>query len=179
MNSRPLTYIQTDGEGLEALTPNHFLLGSSSGVKPIGIMTDDPGVLKHDWKRQQLVMSIFWKRWTNEYLPEISRRTKWYDKVDPLKVGDVVAVINSDVPYSWQLGKVEHVIRSKDGNVRQADVRTSNGILRRPASKLAILINEQIELRECSISSASGSVMNAEEGRVSGLAVPSYKNNLV
>ncbi|XP_050072670.1 uncharacterized protein LOC126560760 [Anopheles maculipalpis] len=33
INSRPLTYVPLDPENREAITPNHFLLGSSSGVK--------------------------------------------------------------------------------------------------------------------------------------------------
>lgn len=41
INSRSLTYVRTE-LGTEALTPNHFLLGSSSGMKPLGILTDDP-----------------------------------------------------------------------------------------------------------------------------------------
>ncbi|XP_075157948.1 uncharacterized protein LOC142231216 [Haematobia irritans] len=37
INSRPLVYIPIDDETSEALTPNHFLLGSSSGMKPMSI----------------------------------------------------------------------------------------------------------------------------------------------
>lgn len=142
INSRPLTYVQTDENSHEALTPNHFLLGHSSGVKPIGNMTDDPEILKKEWKRQQLLLQHFWQRWTNEYLPEIARRTKWFDQAKQLQIGDVVAVVNSTIPYSWQLGRVIEITQSKDGNVRQARIQTSTGILRRPASKLAVLERE-------------------------------------
>ncbi|XP_067625797.1 uncharacterized protein [Eurosta solidaginis] len=33
LNSRPLTYLPLDAPQMEALTPNHFLLGSSSGIR--------------------------------------------------------------------------------------------------------------------------------------------------
>lgn len=156
INSRPLTYVQTDESVQEALTPNHFLLGHSSGVKPIGNMTDDPEILKKEWKRQQLLVQHFWTRWTNEYLPEISRRTKWYDTAKPLKNGDVVAVMTASIPNSWQLGRVIEITKSKDGNVRQAVIQTSTGVLRRPASKLAVLEREEIQKDE--VLSAGGSV---------------------
>lgn len=160
VNSRPLTYVSTDEGSHEALTPNHFLLGQSGLVKPFGNFCDDPEVLKKEWKRQQVITQVFWQRWTNEYLPEISKRTKWYDSVEPLRVGDVVAVVNSSIPNSWQLGRIVDVVKSKDGSVRQAEVKTNSGILRRPSSKLAVLVRE--ELRD-SISSAVGSVMDRDK----------------
>jgi transposase InsO family protein len=50
INSRPLTYVETEMNTLEALTPNHFLMGSSSGTKPFGNFTDDVHVLRTEWK---------------------------------------------------------------------------------------------------------------------------------
>lgn len=140
INSRPLTYVSSDTDQLEALTPHHFLLGCSSGIKPWGKFTDDTNYLRSEWKQQQYVSQIFWQRWTLEYLPEISHRTKWYDKVKPLEIGDVVAVVENNIPNSWQLGRISDVTRSSDGNVRQATVHTSSGYLKRPGCKLAVLI---------------------------------------
>lgn len=174
VNARPLTYVDTDGNKLEALTPNHLLLGSSSGYKTIGNINDDPEILvKTEWKRQQVVVNIFWKRWTKEYLPEISKRTKWYDPVEPLKVNDVVAITNAGIPNSWTLGRIQSVVTSKDGAVRQAEVRTANGVVKRPASKLAILLREPV-------SSAGGGVMevSADRKNVLGNAVSEKKSKI-
>ncbi|XP_030387814.1 uncharacterized protein LOC115634490 [Scaptodrosophila lebanonensis] len=44
VHSRPLTYIPVDDENEEALTPNHFLLGSSNGQKP-EVQTQPEGIL--------------------------------------------------------------------------------------------------------------------------------------
>lgn len=46
VNSRPLTFVPIDTEADEALTPNHFLLGTSSGIKDPGPYTDDVLILK-------------------------------------------------------------------------------------------------------------------------------------
>lgn len=36
VNMRPITHVSVDPDSPEALTPNHFLLGSSNGSRPIG-----------------------------------------------------------------------------------------------------------------------------------------------
>ncbi|XP_053692417.1 uncharacterized protein LOC128740870 [Sabethes cyaneus] len=50
INSRPLTYVPLETADKESLTPNHFLLGSSSGVKqPPAAPVDHRAVLRSSW----------------------------------------------------------------------------------------------------------------------------------
>lgn len=48
INTRPLTYLPLDSDQDEALTPNHFILGSSSGIKPISEFSDENAVLRRN-----------------------------------------------------------------------------------------------------------------------------------
>ena len=139
VNTRPLTYIPTD-ENEEALTPNHFLLGASSGIKPNCTKTYDAKSLKQNWKTIQIYADKFWRRWIREYLPTLTRRTKWFETVMPIKIGDIVMIVDPNTPRNtWLKGKVLEVKTSRSGKVRQATVLTGNGIYQRPAVKLARL----------------------------------------
>ncbi|KXJ62536.1 hypothetical protein RP20_CCG004801 [Aedes albopictus] len=80
-----------------------------------------------------------WKRWIREYLPTISRRTKWFKESKPLQTGDLVIIVDEGVRNSWVRGKVLRTYPGKDGRVRVADVQTSGGVLQRAAAKLAVL----------------------------------------
>ncbi|KXJ70546.1 hypothetical protein RP20_CCG022873 [Aedes albopictus] len=42
VNSRPLTHVPVDNCSSPALTPNHFLVGSSNGSKPLVPYVDNP-----------------------------------------------------------------------------------------------------------------------------------------
>ncbi|XP_055630813.1 uncharacterized protein LOC129771320 [Toxorhynchites rutilus septentrionalis] len=54
VNSRPLTYLPLDSEDSEALTPNHFLLGSSTGVKQLAVaIKDQVGFQRETWRKIQ------------------------------------------------------------------------------------------------------------------------------
>lgn len=46
INSRPLAYVPVEANSEEAITPNHFLLGSSSGLKPMTSCDDSGTVLE-------------------------------------------------------------------------------------------------------------------------------------
>ncbi|XP_075160331.1 uncharacterized protein LOC142233319 [Haematobia irritans] len=140
INSRPLTYVPIDNENQEALTPNHLLLGSSNGMKPLAELDDSGHVLKSSWLVTQQFAQRFWKRWTAEYMPTLTCRSKWFEKTSPLKVGDLVIVVDPANPRNvWPRGKVVSTKVAADGQVRSAKIMTSCGILERPVAKLAVL----------------------------------------
>lgn len=140
VNSRPLTYVPLETSDQEALTPNHFILLSSNGVKqPEKAPTTEGEALRNGWNLCRYVLDQFWSRWIREYLPVVTRRTKWHDEVKPVKEGDVVFIVGEAIRNRWPRGKVLKVIPGKDGRVRQVDVQTATGILRRPVAKLAVI----------------------------------------
>nr|XP_043069244.1 uncharacterized protein LOC122322057 [Drosophila bipectinata] len=140
VNSRPLTYIPLEDENEESLTPNHFLLGSSTGRGPTMEPLPEGVQLKKSWRESQQLADSFWRRWLQEYLPVITRRTKWCEKAKPLVEGDIVYVCDPGQPRSqWPKGRILKVNLSSDGQVRSAAVRTQSGVYTRPATKLAVL----------------------------------------
>lgn len=144
VNSRPLTHVSVELGDEEALTPNHFLIGSSNGSKPPGLFTDADLVLRKNWRKTQLLADLFWKRWIREYLPTITRREKWFNRVKPIEIGDIVIIADENLPRNcWPMGRIISTKPAKDGQVRSAMVQTKSGILNRPAIKLAVLDVEE------------------------------------
>ncbi|XP_055597066.1 uncharacterized protein LOC129747074 [Uranotaenia lowii] len=139
VNSRPLTYLPLDAAEYEALTPNHFLLGSSNGVKQPAVPVEENRKLKTTWDLIQHELDVFWKRWLKEYMPIIRRRSKWFKQVRSIEVGDLVLVVDNKVRNGWMRGRVEEVVAGSDDQVRQVYVRTANGLLRRAVHHLALL----------------------------------------
>ncbi|XP_058827942.1 uncharacterized protein LOC131687869 [Topomyia yanbarensis] len=140
VNSRQLTHVPVDDESAPALTPNHFLLGSSDGTKPLCTFNDSGDVLRRTWRTSQVLANQFWKRWLSDYLPEITRRTKWYVDTKPIEGGDVVVIADPNLPRNcWPKGKIIGTNISKDGKIRAATVKTANGVYERPVVKLAVL----------------------------------------
>ncbi|XP_053686825.1 uncharacterized protein LOC128736374 [Sabethes cyaneus] len=140
INSRPLTDIPLDNDTEPPLTPNHFLLGSSNGRKPPISFDDRPVVLKRSWTMAQLYADIFWKKWLNEYLPTLTRKTKWFQPVKPIEKGDLVLIVDCNLPRNyWPRGRVVNAVLAKDGQVRRVTVQTARGLLERPATKVAVL----------------------------------------
>lgn len=141
INSRPLTFVSIEPDDPEALTPNHFLLGSSNGHKPPGIFPPLPKTLRGNWRYAQQIADGFWRRWIKEYLPMITRRTKWFDDVKPIEVDDQVIIVEEDTPRNtWTRGVVVEATKTgRDGCISRAKVRTTTGTYTRPVTKLAIL----------------------------------------
>ncbi|KAL7726341.1 hypothetical protein ACLKA6_001558 [Drosophila palustris] len=141
INSRPLTYVPLESPESEALTPNHFLLGHSSGLREKGSEVQSGAMLAKGFRVASQLADQFWKRWLREYLPTLTRRTKWFQpSPDPIAIDDIVVVVDENSKRnSWPKGVVLDVHRSRDGQVRSAVVRTMEGMMTRPAVKLAKL----------------------------------------
>lgn len=140
INSRPLTYIPLDSADQEALSPNHFLLYGVQGVnQPSQELNIDYTTLRDSWRLAQYLVDTFWRRWVHEYLPTLTRRTKWFHPVKPMRPGDLVVVVEDGKRNGWLRGRIVEVVKGKDGQVRRAVVQTSKGMVSRLAIKLAIL----------------------------------------
>ncbi|XP_058826511.1 uncharacterized protein LOC131686262 [Topomyia yanbarensis] len=141
VNSRPLTNIPIDGDLSPVLTPNHFLLQSSNGLKPFVSFDDSSRALKNNYEFSQILANNFWKQWLRDYLPTITRRSKWFAATKPIEVNDIVIVADPKLPRnSWPKGRVIATKSAMDGQVRSATIQTpSGGIYERPAVNLAVL----------------------------------------
>lgn len=72
--------------------------------------------------------------------PSLTRRSKWFSSVKPIEKGDVVIIVDENSPTNcWPKGLVVETVVGKNGQVRQAVVQISSGVLTRPAVKLAVL----------------------------------------
>ncbi|XP_065074988.1 uncharacterized protein LOC135698779 [Ochlerotatus camptorhynchus] len=140
INSRPLTHLLLDTDTEPPLTPNHFLLGSSNGSKPPIAFDDRSAVLKQSWKMSQLYADEFWRKWLMEYLPTLTRRSKWFQPTKPIEEGELALIVDNNLPRNcWPRGRIVNVVRSEDGQVRRVTVQTEHGLLERPAIKIAVL----------------------------------------
>lgn len=88
LNDRPLTRLTNDPNDLEPLTPNMLLLlRPNPSYQPITL--GETISYNKRWKQAQYLTSIFWKRWTREYLPLLQERQKWLRPRRNLSPGDL------------------------------------------------------------------------------------------
>ena len=122
-NSRPLTPITTDVDGLEPLTPNHLLKLCPTGNLPPSLPSDENCCPKRRWKHVQYLADQFWRKWSREYLKTIIARQKWFKT--NFQKDDVVLLVDDSIPRSqWRLGKVIKLFPDQQGLVRQVVVKT-------------------------------------------------------
>lgn len=140
LNSRPLSPLSSDPSDLSPLTPGHFIIGRSLTTVPEADLTSEPTNRLNRYQHLQQMNQHFWKRWSQEYLGELQRRTKWQRHRSDLKLNSLVLLRNDNLPpLKWRLGRVTATFPGKDGIVRVAEVKTSTGIFRRSFANLCPL----------------------------------------
>ncbi|XP_063530781.1 uncharacterized protein LOC134741814 [Cydia strobilella] len=138
VNCRPLMHVSVENGGVESLTPNHFLLGTSSNLPTIGSFDGSDLYLRKHWRTAQRLTDMFWQRWLKEILPDLIPRRKWHEERKPLQVGDLVLVVDPNSPRNmWPKGLVTQVFAGKDGRIRLVEVKTRTGTWRRSAARIA------------------------------------------
>ncbi len=142
LNSRPLCPLNTLPEdGLEVLTPGHFLVGRPLTALPQLSLKDLPMSSVKRWNLCQKVSAEFWQRWSREYLQILQKRHKWKSTHRNFRVGDIVLVKDQVLfTHSWPLALVTKLHPGSDGCVRTVTIRTSKGIYTRPIVKLVLLV---------------------------------------
>ena len=130
LNSRPLTYIQTDST--EVLTPYHLYTGTRALDPPdprIKNFTEmNAGEARQRVQKIDKIIGSFWKTWSKDYLTSLRENATNMGKkgIEP-KINDVVVIHedNKKRPL-WKLGRVVDLIKGKDGVVRGAKVKTDS-----------------------------------------------------
>ena len=141
LNSRPLVALPCDGEGIDMLTPGHFLIGRPIEALPDPSFSYRPISVLRRWHLCQNIVRQFWQRWRQEYLASLRRFAKWHKPTKNISVGDIVVLHDGGmVPTQWPLGKVLKAFTGSDGLVRVVEVKTQSGIFTRPVHKIALLL---------------------------------------
>ena len=110
---------------------------------PAGIFEERDTLTRRLWRQVQYLSDVFWKHWLREYLPALQCRSKWTKTSPNLKPNDLVLVVDESTSRgNWPLGVVHKVKTSDDGLMRSVNVRTSNGVKRRPITSLVRLEND-------------------------------------
>ena len=137
LNARPLVPASADATDLDAITPNHFLHGTSSSVLPSHQQADIDH--RKRYARAQAYSDRILNRWLRENVPTLNRRSKWSSHPNrDLKTGDFVWIVEPTSPRGHcPLARVVKLNFGTDAVARSAEVRTASGNLVGSVIKLA------------------------------------------
>ena len=130
-----------DPDNLLPLTPNHLLrVEPSVGLPPMLTAVSDV-YARERCRAVQYVADEFWKRWIEGYPRTLFTRREWNERRENIGLGDIVLLVDSLSPRGhWLLGRVIKLHPGSMGLVSVADVKAAAGILRRPISKLCVIV---------------------------------------
>ena len=164
LNARPLTPVSDDRYSLEALTPNHFLLGQHSLTFPTLRSSENYSHSKR-YARAQSYANAIWQRWLKEYVPTLNKRVKWHAPPEnSLKTGDLLWLVETTSPRGhYPLARIMSLNYDKDNTARSANLRTVSGNYTRPLVKLVPVLVlsgvEEVKLHSIKVESMKASIV--------------------
>ena len=132
------------------LTPGHFLLGKQLQAMPEHNLTNDKLPLLRRWHMCQAMSQYFLRCWSNEYIQQLQRLSRWKTQTRNFQENDLIlvkedSVFNTHCP----MGRVVSTFPGKDGLVRVAMIHTQKGTYKRLSASL-FCSYQKILRRECS-----------------------------
>ena len=140
LNSKPLTYVSTDAQDPDPITPQMLLTGRADHSLPPTTYPDGVMLMRRRWRQSQVLVDRFWRRFIREYLPTIQSRRKWQQEVRALRVGDVVMIIDNQlIRAQWPMGTIVQVFSGAHGRVRSVRVKVGRQTYERPTAKIVLM----------------------------------------
>ena len=143
LNSKPLIEASDDPTDDMVLMPSMLVNGKEIRYLSVAEKTS-PFQIREDvnpqkrWSFLKRLISLFWKRWSSEYLTTLHIRRKWNrDGTSNLEEGDIVFVTDETTPpLQWPLGRIVEAYRGQDNICRVVKVKTARGEYVKPVIKL-------------------------------------------
>uniref|UniRef100_A0A8D8XVX5 Integrase catalytic domain-containing protein n=2 Tax=Cacopsylla melanoneura TaxID=428564 RepID=A0A8D8XVX5_9HEMI len=146
VNSRPICPLPgSPNDGVDVLTPGHFLTGAPLLARPEETYDNDENVSPlRRWQRISAASQRFWRTWSKDYINTQIQRSKWTTPIANIRLNDLVMIHNDCLPpQQWPLGRVISLHPGGDGTVRVVNIKTMKGVFQRPVSKVAVLPIDQ------------------------------------
>ena len=136
LNSQPLGVIpHNNDDGIEILTPGHFLIGRPMEALPDHSSSYQPTSLLRRWYPCESLVRHFWKRWSSEYLAGLRRYSKLRQPSKNFCVGEIVILREDGMTSAqWPLARIIDTHKGKDGLVRVVTLKTKTGTYTRPVT---------------------------------------------
>ena len=141
LNSRPITSNSGEFEGIQALTPFHFLYPSIDIPTTVDAFPPIPDnqTLNTGWREARNLVGEFWVRWKMEYLSALLPRAKWQNAIPNVKLGQLVMVEDRNARREdWKMGRVEKIGQMNGLQVRRIFIRMPNGTTLERASNSVV-----------------------------------------
>lgn len=141
LNSRPISPMSTDPLDMAALTPAHFLIGRTLTAVPSPQVAEDAKLLTlQRYRRVEAIKQHFWRRFSDEYITLLQKKTKWHQGTSLQLDGPLVLVKDKTAPpLVWLLGRITKVYPGVDGVNRVAEIKTKKGTIRRGFNNICVL----------------------------------------
>ena len=144
LNRRPLVPLSSNVHDFQVLTPANFLMGKNIQLLPHLDVQPKTNLSSNELKRffhkRELLVDTLWSSWNKLYLQELQHRQKWRKETTPLKVNQLVLLVEPNLKRNhWPLARVLEVIPGSDHKIRIVKIKTTNNVLKRAVSSVVPL----------------------------------------